>query len=260
MTTYNRSLPVAALVSLALASGACSNNPSSPSFSPLASTVLVVQGTLAAGASNYFPFALAETAAIHAQLISLAPTGTENLLSVQVKVGFGTPTDTECTLTVSANVTPSLVGAVAPTVNPGSYCVFIGDLGNLPDSTDYVIRITESPIAAPPDTILNPVTDTFSTDLGIGGTSARAFNARENGTASLTLQTIGPPPSLQVGFALGVPRQDGTGCLVSKVVTTGAGSSPQISMQVDRGSYCVRVADIGTMTAPTSFRVEIVRP
>jgi hypothetical protein len=77
MTTHNRSLPVAALVSLALASGACSNNPSSPSFTPLAPTVLIVQGTLDAGASNYFPFALTETAAIHAQLISLAPTGTE---------------------------------------------------------------------------------------------------------------------------------------------------------------------------------------
>jgi hypothetical protein len=259
MTTHNQSLPVAALVSLALASGACSNNPSSPSFTPLTPTVLVVQGTLAAGASNYFPFALAETAAIHAQLISLAPTGTENLLSVPVKVGFGTPTDTECTLTVSATATPSLVGAVAPTVNPGSYCVFIGDLGNLPDSTDYVIRITESPIAAP-DINPEPVTDRFSTDLGIGGTSSRAFNARIDGTVSLTLQAIGPPPSLQVGFALGVPRQDGTGCLVSKVVATGSGSSPQISMQVDRGSYCVRVADLGTMTAPTSFTVQIVRP
>src|SRR5262245_27829232 len=134
MTTHNRSLPGVAALALALVTGACGDNPAGPSFNPIAPTVLVVQGTLTAGSSNYFPFALTETATIHAQLISLAPTGTENLLSVPVKVGFGTPTDTECTLTVSANVTASLVGAVAPTVNPGSYCVFIGDLGNLPDS------------------------------------------------------------------------------------------------------------------------------
>jgi len=260
MMTNNRSLPVAVALSLALLGGACGDNPASPSFTPIFPTVLVVQGTIAAGASNYVPFSLAETAAIHAQLISLVPTGTENLLSVPVKVGFGTPTDTACTLTVSANVTPSLVGAVAPVVNPGSYCVFIGDLGNLPDSTDYVIRITEDPIRSPPDTTPSPATDTFSTNLGVGGTSIRAFNARINGTASLTLQSIGPPSSLQVGFALGVPRQDGTGCLISKLVTTGAGAAPQISMPVDQGSYCVRVSDAGTMTAPTSFTVQIVRP
>lgn len=107
-------------------------------------------------------------------------------------------------------------------------------------------------------TTTSPVTETFSSQLAVGGTSSRSFNAAKPGTATVTLTSLGGSSTLKVGFALGIPDQAGSGCLFTKSSEAAAGG--QLSAAVEAGTYCVRVYDLGTLAATTNFTVTIVRP
>jgi len=109
-------------------------------------------------------------------------------------------------------------------------------------------------------TATSPVTELFSAQFIPGGSASRSFVAASAGTVSLTLSQLGPPAGLVVGFGIGIPQSNGSGCYLTQSVNTGAASSPQITAQVDAGSYCVRLYDLGTMTSATGFTVTIVRP
>ena len=109
-------------------------------------------------------------------------------------------------------------------------------------------------------TVTSPVTETFNGQFLPGGTAARAFTAAQSGTVSITLTQIGPPADVVVGLGIGIPQSNGTGCLLTQTIQTGASSSPQLTVSVDAGSYCVRLYDTGTLVTPVSFNVTIVRP
>jgi hypothetical protein len=103
-----------------------------------------------------------------------------------------------------------------------------------------------------------PATETFASNLAVRGTSARTFRATANGQLTVTLQSIGPPSSANVDVSIGIPREDGTGCLVGR--TQRGGALLQMSTSVDPGSYCVLLTDFGNLTAPVSFTVSIAKP
>jgi len=109
-------------------------------------------------------------------------------------------------------------------------------------------------------TATSPVTELFSAQFVPGGSASRSFTAAAAGTVSLTLSQLGPPADLVVGFGVGIPQANGSGCYLTRSVNTGAASSPQLTTSVDAGTYCVRLYDLGTMTSPTAFTVTIVRP
>ena len=109
-------------------------------------------------------------------------------------------------------------------------------------------------------TVTSPVTETFAGQFIPGGTAARAFTAASAGTVSITLTQAGPPADAVVGLGVGIPQSSGTGCFLTQAVQTAASASPQLTVSVDAGTYCVRLHDTGTLTAPISFSVTIVRP
>jgi hypothetical protein len=109
-------------------------------------------------------------------------------------------------------------------------------------------------------TVTSPVTETFSGQFFPGGSAARAFTAASAGTVSITLTQIGPPADAVVGLGVGIPQSTGTGCLLTQTIQTGASSSPQLTVSVDAGTYCVRLYDTGTLAATVAFSVTIVRP
>jgi hypothetical protein len=109
-------------------------------------------------------------------------------------------------------------------------------------------------------TATSPVTETFTGQVIAGGSASHAFTAASAGTVSLTLASLGPPTDLVVGFGVGIPQANGASCLLSQSVQTGASTLPQITTQVDAGTYCVRLYDLGTLKSPTAFTVTIVRP
>jgi hypothetical protein len=109
-------------------------------------------------------------------------------------------------------------------------------------------------------TVTSPVTELFSGQMMPGGTAARAFTAASAGTVSITLSQLGPDTGLAVGLGIGIPQSNGSGCLMTQVMEAGASTSPQLTVQVDEGTYCVRLHDLGTLTSQVAFTVTIVRP
>jgi hypothetical protein len=109
-------------------------------------------------------------------------------------------------------------------------------------------------------TTTSPVTETFSGQFVPGGSASRAFTAAAAGTVLITLTQIGPPADAVVGLGVGIPQVNGSGCHMTQAVQAGAASSPQITVQVDAGTYCLRLYDPGTLAAQVAFSVTIVRP
>jgi len=109
-------------------------------------------------------------------------------------------------------------------------------------------------------TVTSPVTELFSGQFVPGGSAARAFTAASAGTVSITLSQLGPQTGLVVGLGIGIPQSNGSGCLMTQIMEAGASTSPQLTVQVDAGTYCVRLHDLGTLTSQVAFTVTIVRP
>ena len=107
-------------------------------------------------------------------------------------------------------------------------------------------------------TTASPVTETFASQLAVGGYAFRTFNAAKSGTATVTLTSANASSTLKLGLGLGIPDATGTGCLYTRSSETAAGG--QLTASVEAGVYCVRVWDLGTLTSTINFSVTIVRP
>ena len=121
------------------------------------------------------------------------------------------------------------------------------DNGPLPTTADTTTTTTTS-----------PVTETFSSQLAVGGYAFRSITAVKAGTVTVTLNSAGSSSTLKVGLGLGIPDSTGTGCLFTRSTETAAGGV--LTAAVDAGSYCMRVWDLGTLTTTIPFTVTIVRP
>lgn len=121
------------------------------------------------------------------------------------------------------------------------------DNGPLPTTADTTTTTTTS-----------PVTETFSSQLAVGGYAFRSITAVKAGAITVTLTSTGSTTTLKLGMGLGIPDSTGTGCLFTRTTETAAGGT--LTANADAGSYCMRVWDLGTLKAATPFTVTIVRP
>lgn len=110
-----------------------------------------------------------------------------------------------------------------------------------------------------PTTRSSPVTETFSSNLTVQGSAIRMITAIQSGTFTATL-TSAAQPGVQVGLAIGLRNGNASQCLATREVMAAAGSSPQLSAQVDAGDYCVRIFDIGQLQSPMNFSVTLSYP
>jgi hypothetical protein len=104
--------------------------------------------------------------------------------------------------------------------------------------------------------------DTFSSLLGVQGSSFYSFTVAAAGTVSLSLasmipaNTVGPASTSIVRLGLGVPL--GTGCSVTSSVDTTAGLTSQLTVPVTTPDiYCANLSDIGNLTTPVNFTIRI---
>jgi hypothetical protein len=245
------------LIVLALSAGCDKNpNPTDPSTTTPTSFSELFAGTLASRASSFYSFATAQTETVGVTLASITQTATGPALTTVMTLGLGTPSGTGCALTTSQTVGPALAAQISTSINAGTYCVSIADIGNLPASADFVIRITHTFTA--PTTTNAPKTDVFISALSVHGSSSKSFSATQAGTVTITLDNTSPASA--IGLGLGLFRADGGGCSLSRSVNTAAGATAQISTAVDPGTYCVKVFDIGTLIDPINFSITIVHP
>jgi len=105
----------------------------------------------------------------------------------------------------------------------------------------------------------SPVNESFQSNLTPQGSVWRLIDAIQTGTMTATLSAT-DQPSTVVGMGIGLRNATSTACLLNKEVITTAGSSPQLSATVDRGNYCVKLFDTGTLTTPMSFTITLTYP
>jgi len=98
----------------------------------------------------------------------------------------------------------------------------------------------------------------FSSQLVPGGGASRNFEVAAAGSIAVTLKST-TPAGVAIGLGVGIPRSNGT-CALSTAVETIAGATAQISVSADAGTYCAKVYDLGTLSAPLPFTIAISRP
>ena len=130
---------------LALATAACSKNPTSPSSStPTTPTTSPVtesfSGTLAVAGASFYSFSMASAGTVTATLLAIQGTGVPP--AVQVNLGVGTPSGKTCTVTsptvvqIGGTATANITNQV-----PGVYCVNLSDGGNLFAPAAFTVSI-----------------------------------------------------------------------------------------------------------------------
>lgn len=108
-----------------------------------------------------------------------------------------------------------------------------------------------APTAPAPDPAI------FSSQLTRGGSASHQFSLSSAANIQVTLTSL--TPSVVVGLGVGIPRPDGSGCNLTRSVETGAGSSPQITISADPGSYCVKIYDIGRIEERATFSIRVAQ-
>jgi hypothetical protein len=86
------------------------------------------------------------------------------------------------------------------------------------------------------------------------------FTVSQAGTVSITLASLSPTATVAVGLGLGAPNGTTSCTLTSSNPTAMAGSTPQITVTENPGSYCVEIYDVGNLTSTSTFSITIVHP
>jgi hypothetical protein len=150
--------------------------------------------------------------------------------------------------------TPGFQAHLGSVLDGGFYCVELFDVGNLGEFVGGLIRV----VHPAPYVVPQPNTLTSTSSMTVDGSFTRTFTASAPGTANIRLTDL--QPSVPVGLAVGVIYDATVGCRLARVMTTTAGSTPQFTLPVDPGEYCVQVFDIGNFTQDTSFSLRIEHP
>ena len=90
------------------------------------------------------------------------------------------------------------------------------------------------------------------------GTSRTTFTTTQAGTVNVTLATMSP--SVAMGLGIGTPNGTTACTLTSSNTSAMAGSSPQLTVTEQPGSYCVSVYDVGNLTGVATFTVTVAHP
>jgi len=106
-------------------------------------------------------------------------------------------------------------------------------------------------------------TDTFTGTLSKNGAFTHSFTTASLGAVTVTLVSLQPNSSQVVGLSLGV--WNGTACSTSPATggsssdTATTGSSITLNASA-AGSLCVRLYDVGFITAPVLYTLQVTHP
>ncbi|HUF47383.1 MAG TPA: hypothetical protein VMM93_06160 [Vicinamibacterales bacterium] len=103
--------------------------------------------------------------------------------------------------------------------------------------------------------------ETFAGVLPVDGSRFYSFTVPQNGLVGLTLLSLiedGEPSPALVNVAIGVPRA--TDCSPVDSRTVNPSATPLLRGEYPAGIYCVRIADVDTLTVDATFAINISRP
>ena len=101
-----------------------------------------------------------------------------------------------------------------------------------------------------------PKTETHTSTLSINGAITFApINVTQAGSANATIKTLAPDATAIVGIALGT--WSGTTCSIVLANDIASQGSVVSGVVQDAGVLCARVYDVGKLTAPTTFTIDV---
>ncbi len=101
-------------------------------------------------------------------------------------------------------------------------------------------------------------TDTYSGTLTPNGARTFSFSTQATGTVAARLTTISPDSTIVVGLALGT--WNGSACQVIIANDAATQGTVVTGTTGGAGNLCVRVYDVGNLTANEDFTVTVVHP
>lgn len=110
-----------------------------------------------------------------------------------------------------------------------------------------------------PSTTATTQTETLHGIMAPKGTAVRTFLANQSGTVTVLLADA--QPTVTLGLGVGIRGSTGADCRFTQTVNTGPGTTPQLSVLVDAGTYCAGAYDIGTVGQPgVTVTVTVTHP
>jgi hypothetical protein len=111
------------------------------------------------------------------------------------------------------------------------------------------------PVATPTEPSAVSVTENLSETLTVNGARTFPFTANRAGTVTARLSALAPDDTITIGLSIGT--WNGTSCQIiiandqAKLNVSVVGTAQQT------GQFCARVYDVGLLTAPTNFTIEL---
>ena len=105
------------------------------------------------------------------------------------------------------------------------------------------------------------VTETFPGEINVNGAMTFPFTVSTGGFVTATLTAVGPDSTTIIGFSIGTLNNNvctvtGLGMYLDNAVQ-GATILGSVSAP---GTLCLRVYDVGKMTGPTTFSIDVAHP
>lgn len=122
------------------------NSTTAPEFvdSSITEPVFTTQtfaGTLNTNGSLFYSIVVTQRGPVSLTLAAVQNPGGA-ALTTPVGIGIGVPKGTGCPRTSSLTTPPGLAAQLTVTLNPGTYCAAVYDVGNLSAAANFAMRIT----------------------------------------------------------------------------------------------------------------------
>lgn len=256
-TLLTRAAALALVPIMAVASAACSSDPTAPTPDPVVQSLEVYAGPLDPGGTSTYLFSLNQRTTVQVMLAGVVTGAPLRSISPTLRVELRVWNGSECEVRYSLDTAPRMTAALHAFLDAGTYCAMVTDaLGTLTEPVGATVRITAPALIS---TGTEPGSAVFTSTITPAGTTSRTFVASTQGTATVTLTSLSAG-SVQVGLGLGLIATDGGGCRLTQIVHTVPGTSPQLTARIDPGDYCAMVFDTGGITRPESFSFTLTHP
>ena len=125
---------------LVLVGVACSDDLETPTSATATGPVTILfSGTLQPRTSRFYSYTLTTAGSVSALLASVERNGAP--AANPIEIGIGSPAGTGCAVTMSSNVSASLVPQLRHDAAAGTYCVRVTDIDGLSAPMTFTIRV-----------------------------------------------------------------------------------------------------------------------
>jgi hypothetical protein len=116
----------------------------------------------------------------------------------------------------------------------------------------------DSSSTTPTTPTIPTTTESFTGVLNQNGGRTHTFITARSGSVTATLVSLGPDSGLTVGLSLGT--WNGNACQVTIPKDNAVQTSSILGAASAAGSLCVRIYDVGNITDPVAYQIDVIHP